>query len=352
MLLELYERNGTAGILYKIWDKIFHKELFLPKQKRLGLFTTYDGSGQCVHPDGIMFKGTHVFVYTPYPYSVDTYENPSLAIGCHNVGGVYAKAHFRQPVVKEKDYDYHLSDPALYTDEKILYLLYRRTLKSDSKCNELFVTKTKNLSEWSRPVRLLSVDDNDLISPAIVGSDVSILFSVDVSGKKSLLEARRFSLYHNSFYGNVRDVEQIGFDERQIWHIGMSSIYDVNKKDKSPYLALVTLLKDGICSLAYAVIVNKQDKFFIMKLQNIETVDICPIKTVYKSAFCMIQNEIKLFISIRDCKRRWAIKTFTAYGYYDIMQIWKQSGYEQDVFVDTLMEKKLWVHSTKEYVCQ
>jgi len=54
------------------------KELLKLRENKPLFIPTYDGSGQAVHPDILYWKDQYWMTCTPYPYGVDTYENPCI----------------------------------------------------------------------------------------------------------------------------------------------------------------------------------------------------------------------------------------------------------------------------------
>lgn len=87
LVYNIFKRNGVIGTIYKLWDRITHKILPFPITVTRGIVPSYDGTGQCVHPDSILYNDKLIFTYTPYPYGVDTYENPSIGMLSFDGGG-------------------------------------------------------------------------------------------------------------------------------------------------------------------------------------------------------------------------------------------------------------------------
>lgn len=236
-----------------------------------------------------------------------------------------------------------------------MYIIYRRTLKQDSKHNELYYKRTNDFLKWSHPEKILTSLNNDLISPAVIGDERKSLIYVNTCKICNQLEVAGLKLERNSLMVQTSTktvIEKIGFDDRQIWHIDICSLQNVNVKNFSPYLAIVTLVKDRDYSLAYSIIIEKREhKLLIYKLQDIELTDVGVYNMVYKSTICKNKDEINLFVSVQDRRMRWTIKKFTANGYKEILYLWKKSGEQALEFLQLLDEERYAEKNIKEYIC-
>ena len=137
------------------------------------LLTTYDGSGQAVHPDIIEpehgFAGyRYVLAFTPYPAANDRLENPSVRVSTDGVRWV-ALPGCPDPVVQPPlDEDYHHADPDLVLHEGRLYMYY--LTRSRSRPHAIVsVTSSADGFSWSVPTVLL--DQEWGVSPAVVRAD-------------------------------------------------------------------------------------------------------------------------------------------------------------------------------------
>jgi hypothetical protein len=132
---------------------------------------TYDGTGQAVHPDAVVFpdswRGRRYWVSaTPYPLGNAKFENPSIYQG-YRARQMSVPTGAKNPLAVPGSLGGYLSDPdMLYDpDRDQLRLYYRQTTES---ADLLFLMTSDNGVQWSTPVRVFTGDRYGLISPAIV----------------------------------------------------------------------------------------------------------------------------------------------------------------------------------------
>jgi len=128
---------------------------------------TYDGSGQCTHPDVVYFpSGWHGYKYwmamTPYPNGSDYYENPSIVVS--NDGASWEVPPGLTNPIDPTPPEGHNCDPDMIynddTDELWLYYV--------EKVNETSYLKRRTSSDgvhWNEEEEVLS---GKITSPAIV----------------------------------------------------------------------------------------------------------------------------------------------------------------------------------------
>jgi len=139
---------------------------------------TYDGSGQAVHPDVVRERDRIVMAFTPYPYSDDDFENPSVVVSADGVELVEPRAN---PLAEKPAID-HNNDPDLHVDPATgeYELLYLETLRPDAQ--NLVSLRSRDLIGWTREVAIawdLSAGAPFVVSPAaIVHGGVTSLFVV------------------------------------------------------------------------------------------------------------------------------------------------------------------------------
>lgn len=135
--------------------------------------TTYDGSGQVVHPDVIFLPhswdgGTArlAMAITPYPYGDAHQENPSIFVSESGLDWKLPTAA-ANPVVWPTKPGAYLSDPALVFDPSAhqLWMYYREVVDSD---NVVRFTTTSDGVSWSAPLELVRVPSHGLVSPTVV----------------------------------------------------------------------------------------------------------------------------------------------------------------------------------------
>ncbi|HPG40561.1 MAG TPA: hypothetical protein PLP19_04500 [bacterium] len=158
----------------------------IPEEIILAL-PTPDKSGQCVHPDIQYFeegfnKNKFFLVYTPYPFSKNSYENPCLAVS--NNGVDYDEFTISQNPLARTPKNGYNNDPELYFDKekKEFYLFYLETVKPDYQ--NLIRLKSSDCIKWERSLvnHFVFPQDIFIVSPSIVKRDsIFYLFFVNLS---------------------------------------------------------------------------------------------------------------------------------------------------------------------------
>ena len=141
---------------------------------------TYDGSGQAVHPSVVSFQNQCYMACTPYPYSRDSYENPSVYVWEAEKGWTPLPGLF--PLVKPRYIGVeHYSDPCLFRKNGGLHLVFRKCEGLDrSPVDQLYVASTFDGIRWTEPALLIEAKSNSMLSPA-VACETGSLFCVDYS---------------------------------------------------------------------------------------------------------------------------------------------------------------------------
>lgn len=129
---------------------------------------TFDGSGQLVHPDVARVPrgwapARRFLAVTPYPGGDVTRELPSVyQSGDPMEWGT--PAGVTNPIVKP--WKGYLSDPDLLFEpsRRELWMYYRHV----SRRNSVFLTVSTDGMHWSKPVRIVSAPNHELVSPAVV----------------------------------------------------------------------------------------------------------------------------------------------------------------------------------------
>jgi hypothetical protein len=131
-------------------------------------FTTYEGSGQVVHPDyaatpaGAFGLPFHLAI-TPYPYGNPSFENPSFFESDHPDRWLVSGGA-SNPVVRP-DAGY-LSDPDLVyvPDAGELRLYYRQVTTQ----NLVLLTRSTDGLRWTVPVEVARAPNHEIVSPSVV----------------------------------------------------------------------------------------------------------------------------------------------------------------------------------------
>lgn len=138
-----------------------------PAQARLLTFTTYDSSGQTVHPDVVKGHGAatgYWMAITPYPGGNSSFENPSIF---HSKDGNKWEipTSLVNPVA-QPDVGGYLSDPDIVsTGDKQLWMYYRNVIHGN---NVIQVVKSPDGIHWSNPSIVVTVPNHLLVSPSVV----------------------------------------------------------------------------------------------------------------------------------------------------------------------------------------
>lgn len=305
---------GLVGCFYKIWDKLTKCEI----PKWLGYFfshsfwkgtiiKTYDGSGQSVHPDIIEYKKKIFMAFTPYPFGIDTYENPCVVIWNNNQWELIPGVN---PLIKENDFKWHLSDPCLFIYQGYLVLIYRRTEKRNSKNSSLFISKSSDGYKWENPKRLNLPLGKDYISPAIIHSKRVHLVYIDTDKENN--KAMILSGDSLEFMDNVEEIALQGFRDEKIWHIGIAAEENWNKKYASNErfdCLVTTITRQGEYKLYFGKLCFLQS--WVLNLEyEINPKELKKQEMLYKSSFATIKNKKYIFVSWKNSKGVWKISKY------------------------------------------
>ena len=129
---------------------------------------TFDGTGQLVHPDVARVPrgwapARRFLAVTPYPGGDIAHELPSIYQSGDPSEWV-APDGLKNPVVRP--WRGYLSDPDLVFEptRRELWMYYRHV----SRRNSVFLTVSGDGTHWSKPVRVASAPNHELVSPAVV----------------------------------------------------------------------------------------------------------------------------------------------------------------------------------------
>lgn len=149
---------------------------------------TYDGSGQAVHPDVMVDGARLLMAMTPYPYSNDRLENPSLLTSSD--GQTFQELP-GNPLVAPPSID-HNDDPDLRRDPRTgeYELLYLETLRPQKQT--VVALRSPDLVTWTRRDAIVYRLDHEpfIVSPtAIEHAGATWLFFVDLSTEPVKIES-------------------------------------------------------------------------------------------------------------------------------------------------------------------
>jgi len=204
------------------------------------IIPTPDSSGQAVHPD--IYKNTtsnpaYVLSFTPYPFSRDKFENPSLLISSDGL-------HFHEekkglnPLVPAPPVD-HNDDPDLFIYKNTWNILYLETLRPDTQ--NLVLLESSDRLEWKSRI-LYSANLHDqksifVLSPSFVSLDSrNYIFFVNKSDDGNTIEFVSSDELNFSFDTTIPVSIDMGMLEP--WHI------DIIQDKTTFYMLICTVTKD------------------------------------------------------------------------------------------------------------
>lgn len=182
---------------------------------------TYEGTAQAVHPD-IVPPGAsnplYVLAFTPYPFSYDQYENPSILISQNGIR-FQEEQKGLNPLSPPPPID-HNDDPDLFYENGSWYLIYLETVRPSYQ--QLVLLQSPDRLRWGRSnlaTYHLEGGDPLIVSPSLIrhGNTIS-LFYVNRSVSPYRIEylesndIRQWNIHHIQ----IPQLEGIGFTP---WHL-------------------------------------------------------------------------------------------------------------------------------------
>jgi len=222
--------------------------------------TTYDGSGQSVHPDFVApgpawGQAFTYLVTTPYPGGVDKHENPSLYASTDNATW---KAAPGAPVPLVKPKAGFLSDPdAVYDPDRNQLLVYYRQ-GIGKRQDVIHLIASSDGVSWSESSPLLQGQFTSILSPAVVrrSSGEWLMWSVNAlggcHGKSTLVQLRRSV---NGVSWSAPEPVNLPLPAgAYAWHIDVQWIPTRNE-----YWALFPVKSPGNCATGRLMIATSRD---------------------------------------------------------------------------------------------
>ena len=196
-------------------------------------FSTYDGSGQVVHPDyaatppGTFGLPRHLAI-TPYPFGNAAFENPSFFESRRRDTWTRPAGGPDPVVLPAAGY---LSDPDLvYVADLGELWLYYRQVTSD---NIVQLVRTSDGRTWSAPVEVVRAPNHQIVSPSVVrrASADWWMFAVNSGSSgcgaaSTVVEARRST--DGIHWGPAAPV-QLSQPDFWPWHIDVQWIPQLNR---------------------------------------------------------------------------------------------------------------------------
>lgn len=209
--------------------------------------STYDGSGQIVHPDYVRLPASWTgnllrLVATPYPEGDATLENPSLFTGTSGVSWTVPDGVVNPLVRPAGGY---LSDPDVVYDPDAgeLRIYYRRVTTE----NEIWMIRSTNGTTWSAPLLTVHALNHEIISPSIVrrGAGDWMMWSVNAGtigcgGQSTTVELRRST---DGLSWSEPETAVLSDPDGFAWHIDVEWISSLGQ-----YWAVYPVKRPGSCT--------------------------------------------------------------------------------------------------------
>jgi hypothetical protein len=254
--------------------------------------TTYEGSGQLVHPDVAFFpRGfwglRYWYAATPYPGGDAGFENPSIFNGASSAE-MRVPTGITNPLAKPEPYSY-LSDPDITydPDRKELRLYYRQTLPTG---DQILLVTSANGVTWSKSQLLLGSARYSLISPAIIreGPGSWRMWTVDATAGGCRSSANALALAQRRSRDGIAwgptEPVSLSIPGRVPWHWDVQYV-----RAKGEYWAMIAAYPDGAnCSETALYFARSVDgtNWNVSPSPLLRAGDFYPIKDlVYRSTF-------------------------------------------------------------------
>lgn len=207
---------------------------------------TYDGSGQLVHPDVVVFPdgfAGHEFwlAATPYPNGNANLENPSLYTD--DARHWMVPPGVSNPLITAPGSPAHNSDPDLAYDPAAKRLrLYYRLTKDNT--DDILMRTSPDGSHWTAAVSVVSAPGIAIVSPAIVRTPAGQWFMWSVNAVQGGCQASATALERRTSSDGIHwsppqslGVTQPGY---VLWHLDVQYI-----PSKGEYWALIAAYPVG-----------------------------------------------------------------------------------------------------------
>lgn len=262
--------------------------------------STYDGSGQAVHPDFLtpVNPWSHrprFLALTPYPFSDNDFENPEIYSGANGIDWTIAEGTPDPVVVSQDGY---LSDPDIvYANARNAIVMYFRE-QTDS--DRVYLMRSENGVKWEPPIGAVAAGPNEVLSPAVVrrSRDEWYMWSVNAlegcTGPSTKVERRYSSDGVN--WSNPQPVD-LPLGDVSAWHIDVQWIPAFRE-----YWGLVPVKKPGTCVTQRLSLIRSPDGLHWTAMPNdVAHAGVIPAfkDIVYRSTFSYdpVSDAVNLWIS-------------------------------------------------------
>ncbi len=269
----------------------------LPADTLLSI-STYDGSGQAVHPDIILSNNIFYLAITPYPFSNDSYENPCLY---SSIDGLEFNPCVSNPLVKTPK-NGHNSDPDIFIDNSgILNICYRESISNDA--DNIILLKNKgNLRFRSSTILHYPIIDpkNRVLSPSITYyQDQYYLFYMRKYEIKYLTSSNLDSLDKT----NEHDINIHMPENYRCWHVDVFKAQDTDEY----YMLLHGYLGAYNYSLTFATSTDLTNWTVQGEIINNDNLTDEEAWYVYRSTGIVNNNILVIWYSYRTYNNYWKL---------------------------------------------
>ena len=260
---------------------------------------TYDGSGQVVHPDVLWNKNELIMGITPYPYYIDSLENPCLY---KSYDGVNFTDYMKDinPIVKKPIID-HNCDPDIFFNKKGELVIYYIEMLRPKLNNVIALTQKNKSSVFKKSTILnynLKKNEPLIMSPSIMFNNKKneyVLYFVNNDLKYNRIETIISKKDYNFKKENTK-TPNIEFPKNYSpWHL------DVIKGDDEKYYLLTTGYYGNPLNDNYSLylaeskdLINWTNNHEILNKKNIPYKN---LKYVYRSSALIADNKIAIWYS-------------------------------------------------------
>jgi hypothetical protein len=237
---------------------LFFSKLFLPPTLgELKYDTEYflavptpDGTSQAVHPDvvsGIPGAPAFVLACTPYPFTMDRFENPCVLVSDDGLRFTEEKKGLN-PLVPPPPID-HNDDPDIHFADGRWKLLYLETMRPAAQ--NLVMLESPDRVTWTKRVAYpvdLTARRDFIVSPSFIeGEGKEYLFVVNTSTEPYRVEYADVTNGIDASSMSARVPVPLSLGELQPWHV------DVIRGDDAYYMLVSAVRKERDGKKSYSL---------------------------------------------------------------------------------------------------
>lgn len=312
----LYYAMGCKNLPMRLSKMIAKKNIKEWNSKGLLpiVMKTYDGSCQAVHPDILMRDDGIWLVCTPYPYAIESYENPCVYHG-QTIWGLQPVKN--APLAFQENFrkGNHISDPCIFGNHDKLYVLFRDTVNiAGDITQKLYICESCNGIEWSSKRLCMESKEKTYISPAVLKfSNIYLMYYIQLTTSNGG-DIYKVSLDNNFEFLEEKYVKCHGVPQGMaIWHIGLTCDYNDGKEiptnNTVQRLTGIFVLRDQVDIYKYALYwahaETPESDWYIDEQIEIPEYIQREMVNVYKSA--LIPDTGDILLSYNDKSFRWCL---------------------------------------------